>query len=477
MGMPSTGEVERDLDQTKEPSDGRPTAALPPPREETKALPPPDDGGKWAKRKGWLKWAIPLFILLLLVGGYIWWHGRHRESTDDAQVDGHIAPVAPRISGTVQQVLAGDNWNVKAGQVLVRIDPRDYQARVDQAKAALAAAEEQANAAQVSIPVSRSTLASGTTGAQANLEAAIAQAGQAEESAREAETADIQVAEAGVAQAEANNRKAQADVSRMGALVAKDEVSRQQYDAYVAQAQVAAEQVRAAQQQLAAARQQAANARDAAVAAQAKVRQARAGVQESKANQQQVTVEQAQARGAAAKIQQARADLEAAELQLSYCTIVAPIDGVVTQKNVEPGQTLQPGQAIMTIVPLADVWVTANFKETQMAEMRPGDAAEVTIDMYGDKIWGRVDSISGATGARTSLLPPENATGNFVKVVQRIPVKIVFDHLPPGVVLRPGMNVDATVLTNQGEPFRQYGPHTPTSVEQKRAGGRPTPME
>ena len=259
----------------------------------------------------------------------------------------------------------------------------------------------------------------------------------------------------------------------MQILVNKDEVSRQDFDAYVAAAQVAAQQVRSAQEQVNAARQQAANARDAAAAAQAKVGQARASVQESRASQQQVAVQQAQAQSAAAKIQQARADLAAAELQLSYCTITAPISGVVTEKNVEPGEQLQPGQTILTIVPLADVWVTANFKETQMAQMRPGDEAEVKVDMYGDKIYGRVDSIAGATGSRTSILPPENATGNFVKVVQRIPVKIVFDKLPSGVVLRPGMNVDATVITDKGRPFHSYGPTTPSSVEQRNSNGRP----
>lgn len=474
--MRPAGEVESDLEHTHT-SDGH-IAALPPPQEETRALPPPDEKrAKWEKRKHWLKWAIPIFLAILLAIGYIWWHGRDRESTDDAQVNGHIAPVSARVDGTVAEVLVDDNWNVKAGQVLARIDPRDYQARVDQAKAALAAAEEAANAAQVAIPVTRGTTASSTSGAQANLQATIAQANQAAEIAHEAETADIEVAQAAVAQAEANNTKAQADQARMAALVAKDEVSRQQYDAYVAQAKVAAEQVRSAQQQLRAAQQRAANARDAAAAAQAKVGQARATVAESRANQQQVVVQQAQAKSAAARIQQARADLEAAELQLSYCTITAPISGVVTEKNVEPGQRLQPGEALLTIIPLKDVWVTANFKETQMAQMRPGDAAEVKVDMYGDEIWGRVDSIAGATGARTSLLPPENATGNFVKVVQRIPVKIVFDHLPSGVVLRPGMNVDATVITDKGQPFRNYGPNTPSSVEQRQDNGQSRPVE
>ncbi len=175
--------------------------------------------------------------------------------------------------------------------------------------------------------------------------------------------------------------------------------------------------------------------------------QARAALAQSRASQRQVTVSAAQAASADAAIQQARANLEAAELQLSYTTITAPIDGQVTRKTVEVGQIVQPGQGLMTIIPLHDVWVTANFKETQLADVRPGQKAEVKVDMYGRKVVGRVDSIAGATGARLSLLPPENATGNFVKVVQRIPVKIVFDALPSGVVLRPGMNVEATIFT------------------------------
>jgi membrane fusion protein (multidrug efflux system) len=189
------------------------------------------------------------------------------------------------------------------------------------------------------------------------------------------------------------------------------------------------------------------NGQAAEQAALAKVRQASAELQESRANRQQIKVTAAQAKSAEAAIQQARANLAAAELDLSYTTIQAPMEGVVTQKTAEPGQTVQPGQALMTIVPLSDVWVTANFKETQLSDVRPGQYAEVKVDMYGRKIPGRVHSIAGATGSRLSVLPPENATGNFVKVVQRIPVKIVFDHLPDDVILRPGMNVDVTIHT------------------------------
>ena len=405
------------------------------------APPPPKSRGKL------LKFGIPALLVLVIVGVIFWLHGRNRESTDDAQVDGHIAPISPRVAGSVLEVLVHDNMPVKAGDVLVKLDPRDYQAKVDQLQAALAAAESMVNAAQATVPLTRSTTASGTSGAAAAVASAQAQLEQAQVAAEEAATSGVAAAEANVRSAEANNQRAQADLNRMQALVAKQEISQQQFDTYRAGAQVAAAELQAAQQQLAGAHQKAANARAAASAAGAHVQQANAALEQSRAGQQQVNVSAAQEKSAAANTLQARANLAAAQLQLSYTTITAPIDGVVTEKNVEPGQMLQPGQAIVTIVPLQDVWVTANFKETQLAGVHPGDRAEVKVDMYGQTIPGRVDSIAGATGARLSILPPENATGNFVKVVQRIPVKIVFDKLPEGVVLRPGMNVDATILT------------------------------
>ena len=432
--MPPSREVEH---ETELPQVEEPPQILPPPEEPARVRP-----------RGRKK-AYALLTLLILAGAafYFWWHGRNRESTDDAQVDGHLAPISAKVSGSVLEVLVDINYQVKAGQVLVRLDPRDYQARVDELQAALASAEAQANAAQANVPLVRGTTSTNTSGAAAQVSSAQADYQRAQVAAIQAETSGIATAQANVTQAEASNRRAQLDLARMRPLIAKQEISQQQFDSYVAAADVAAAQLRAAQEQLTGARQMAQNARDAARAAQARVRQAQAGLQESRANQQQVSVTEAQSKSAAAAIQQARANLAAAELNLSYCTIVAPMDGEVTNKSVEPGQIVQPGQGLMTIVPLRDVWVTANFKETQLAKVHPGQRAEVKVDMYSQTIPGRVDSIAGATGARTSLLPPENATGNFVKVVQRIPVKIVFDSLPNGVVLRPGMNVEATIIT------------------------------
>ncbi|HWB86256.1 MAG TPA: HlyD family secretion protein [Bryobacteraceae bacterium] len=388
-----------------------------------------------------------VLLVLALAGAALWLHMRNRESTDDAQVNGHISPISSKISGTVLDVLVNDNQSVKAGQVLLRLDPRDYQVRVDQAQAELATAESKASAARQGVPLIRSTTSSGTSGAEAELAAAEAQYRQAQVAAEQARTSGVAVAEANVVTARARNEKAQADLERMRPLIAKQEISQQQFDSYVAAARVTESQLQAAQEQANAARQNAAATQAAEQSAAARVGRAQAGVGESRANQQQVNVTAAQAQSAGAAVQQARANLEAAKLQLSYTTIVAPTDGVVTEKNVEPGQIVAPGQGLMAVVPLNSVWVTANFKETQLAHVKPGQTVEVKVDMYGQTIQGRVDSIAGATGARMSLLPPENATGNFVKVVQRIPVKIVFDKLPPGVVLRPGMNVDATILT------------------------------
>jgi membrane fusion protein, multidrug efflux system len=394
-------------------------------------------------------------LLILLGGGLIlalvavgfWLHYRDRVSTDDAQVDGHIVPISAKISGSVQQVMVDDNQHVKAGDVLVRIDPRDYQAKVDQEKAALALDESSARAAQVTVPLTRQTTESGTSGVSASIASAEAQALQAKLAAEQAATSDLSYAHSNLAAAKANNDKAQADLARMRPLVAKTEISQQQFDSYLAAAQVAEAQLKAAQDRVQSAEQSAATSHAASEAALARVAQARAQLVASKASERQVQVTTAQAASAVARVQEASANLEAAELNLSYTIIVSPVDGMVTKKSVEIGQIIQPGQALMALVPVRDVWVTANFKETQLAHVHPGQTAEVHVDMYGRTIQGRVDSIAEATGARLSLLPPENATGNFVKVVQRIPVKIVFDSLPPGVILRPGMNVDATILT------------------------------
>jgi membrane fusion protein (multidrug efflux system) len=394
-----------------------------------------------------LLWVLVAGVVLALVAVGFWLHYRDRVSSDDAQVDGHIVPMAAKISGSVLEVLVNDNQQVKAGDVLVRLDPRDYQAKVDQEKAALAVAESQVRAAQVTVPLTRETTESGTSGVSAGLATAEAQSTQAKLAANQAATSELSYAHSNLTAAQANNEKAQADLARMRPLVAKAEISQQQFDAYTAAAKVAEAQVKAAQDRVQSAEQGAENSQAAFAASQARVQQMRAEVAQSKAGERQVLVSDAQVVSARARVQEAQANLAAAELNLSYTTIVAPVDGEVTKKSVEPGEILQPGQLLVALIPLKDVWVTANFKETQLAGVHPGQSAEVHVDMYGRTIKGKVDSIAGGTGSRMSLLPPENATGNFVKVVERIPVKIIFDSLPPDVILRPGMNVDATIIT------------------------------
>jgi membrane fusion protein (multidrug efflux system) len=400
-------------------------------------------------------WKNPAFLIglgggLLLIGAaalFAWLHYRDRVSTDDAQIDGHIVPIASKIYGTVAEVLVNDNQPVKAGDVLVRIDPRDYQAKVDQEKAALAYAESQARAAGAGVPLTTQTTASGTSEATAALNAAEASAQEAQLNADRSSTALIAAAQASVQQAQANYDKAQADLARMRPLADKEEISKQQFDAYLAAAKVADGQLRAAQENLRSAQQTAEQRRASAVAAKARVEQARAALQSSRANQGQVRITQAQAASAQAGVQQARANLETAQLQLGYTVITAPVSGVVTKKTVEVGQIVQQGQGLLILVPLQDIWITANFKETQLRDVRVGQKAEIKVDVNDRRYEAHVDSIAGATGARMSLLPPENATGNFVKVVQRVPVKLVFDNLPKEAFLGPGMNVDATIFT------------------------------
>ena len=393
------------------------------------------------------KWVLAMVLLVAVaVGVALYLHYQDRVSSDDAEVDGHITAIAPKIGGNVVEVAVLDNQPVKEGQVLVRIDPRDFQARVDLAQAALERAESQLRSAQVGVPLTNQTTESTTVASSAGVGDAQAELERARIGVEQAAGADLAVAEANVRTREADNDKAQADLARMKPLVDKAEISQQQYDAYVAAAKVAASQLRADQQKLESARQNAAARRAALEAAGSRLDQAKAQLTFSQANRKQVAIRQADAATAAAAVSEARAELEAARLQLSYTTIVAPVDGVVTRKSVEVGQVVQPGQALMAVIPLNTTWITANFKETQLAHVQPGQRAEIQVDMYGKSVVGHVDSIAGATGARMSLLPPENATGNFVKVVQRIPVKILVDQTN-GLILRPGMNVDVTIYT------------------------------
>lgn len=336
--------------------------------------------------------------IALLLGGGLWLYSRNRVSTDDAQVDGHLVPISCRVYGTVDKVLVEDNQPVKAGDSLVVVDPRDIQARLDQAKAALTQAQAQVE------------------GARADLE-------RARVAFQQAKSSDLETAKANLDSKKASLDKAKSDVQRMKPLAEREEISAQQFDGIRTQAEVADGDWRAAQQRMA------------SLQHEADIRKVAVGAAE------------ARLASAQAQVEQARASQEGLELQLGYTRILAPVDGVVTRKFVEAGQTIQPGQGLMTLIPLHQTWVTANFKETQLAKMKPGQEAEVKVDMNGMVLKGRVDSIAGSTGSRMSLLPPENAVGNFVKVVQRIPVKIRIDESEAQkVILRPGMNVEATVI-------------------------------
>jgi membrane fusion protein, multidrug efflux system len=392
---------------------------------------------------------LPIAAVVLVVAALallLYFHDR--ESTDDAQVDGHITPVASKIYGRVSNVLIDDNQSVKAGQVIVQIDPADYQAAVDQAKAALALAEDEARSAGVDVPRTSETVVSNTDSADAQLAGAQADLARAEATYDQAQTADIAVADAMIARSRANAELAKADLNRYGPLMEKGEISKQQYDVAKANADASASALVADEQRLAQAKRNIDITRAQLDAAKARVESAKAAVSSAHANQKSVAMRSADAQAKLARVDSARAALAAAELNLSYCNIVAPVDGVATHKSVEPGQIVQQGQGLLVVVPLQNVWVTANFKETQLRRMKAGQKAYISVDTYGKTFTGHLDSISGATGAVLSLLPPENATGNYVKVVQRIPVKIVLDRISPDVaVLRPGMNVEATVIT------------------------------
>src|SRR6202048_5002203 len=387
-----------------------------------------------------------LVLLAAVAGLFVYYH--NRETTDDAQVDGHITPIASKIYGRVAEVLVTDNEPVKAGQVLVKIDPRDYQAALDQAKAALALAESEAASAGVDVPRTRENVASGTSNADAQLSGALADLERARVTYEQARTSDLAWAQANIEKSKANAELAQADLARYKPLLDKGEISKQQYDAAKANADATASALRADQEKLAQAQRAVDIAGAQTLAAAARVEQAKASVSAAHADVRQISMRTSDAQGKIAKVQQARAVLEAAELNVNYTDILAPVDGVATHKQVEPGQIVQQGQGLLVVVPLADVWVTANFKETQLRKMRAGQKAYVHVDTYGETFPGHLDSIAGATGAMLSLLPPENATGNSVKGGQRIPGKMVLDPIPQEkAILRPGMNVDATVIT------------------------------
>jgi membrane fusion protein, multidrug efflux system len=409
----------------------------------------PPESPSYFQRQPKSKWYLLVVILIALIGIMAVWHYfSTRESTDDAQIDGHINPVSARVGGTVTQVLVQDNQSVQAGQVLVQLDPRDYQVAVERAQADLANAQAAAQAASIGVPITTRTTGSNVSTSEARVEDA--QAGvKAAQQEVDAARAQENVAQARLAEAQANYTKAARDLDRMKQLVAKDEISQQQYDAAVASEKANHATVQSARAQVASSVQAVAVARSHLVQARAQVAVSQAELHAAHAAPEHVAVMRARAAAAAAQVKEAQAALDQAQLNLQYTTVRAPVSGRVSKKTVEIGQIVQPGEPLMALVPLEDVWVTANFKETQLKNMRPGQRVEISVDAFGGRTFkGHVDSIAAATGEKFSLLPPENATGNYVKVVQRVPVKIVFENgQDPHHLLRPGMSVVPTVIT------------------------------
>jgi len=370
-------------------------------------------------------------IVLLVAGFFLWRYFDSYEDTDDAQIDGHLNSISARVSGHVLKLLVDDNQYVPMGTPLIEIDPKDYQVAVDRAKADYADAVALAEAARVNVPITSVNTNSQTSSAQADVENANAGIAAARQ--------QFSAAKAQFAEAEANNVKAQNDLVRYKQLVDKQEISEQQYDQAVAAAHAGTASVDAARASASAADNQVRQAQSRLLQAQANLRAAATGPQ-------QVENFKSRAQSAQAQADQKKAALEQAELNLQYTVIVAPVNGAVTNRTVEVGQNVSIGQELMRVINLDDIWVTADFKETQLKRMQVGQRVTIHVDTNGKDYKGHVQSIAGASGAITSLLPPENATGNYVKVVQRIPVKITFD---PGEtkehVLRPGMSVEPKV--------------------------------
>ena len=372
-------------------------------------------------------------VVLAAVAVAIWWHGTFTENTDDAQVNGHLIQVSSRINGQVLKVEVEENQVVKQGDVIAELDPADYQVAVENAEAMLASAQANAAAANVAVPIATVNTGSNLSSAGADVSGTKAGVEQVQN--------QLQAAHDRVAQANANNVKAQADLERYKPLVEKDVISKQQFDAALAAAD-------AAKAALSDARAMERAAADAVKVASERLTQAQAQLKSAETGPEQVAAQSARARQAQAQVQQAQAQLDMAKLNLSYTKIVAPAAGIVTRKSVEIDQNVAAGQNLLTLVSLEDLWVTANFKETQLRHMLAGQAVEIEVDSTGKTYHGKVTQIGGATGSVLSLFPPENATGNYVKVVQRVPVRIDFTDVKdedPNHELRPGLSVEPKV--------------------------------
>jgi membrane fusion protein (multidrug efflux system) len=376
---------------------------------------------------------VAVVLVIALVAAGVWWRSTFSEDTDDAQVNGHLIQVSSRIAGQVLKVDVTENQYVKAGDTIAELDPKDFQVAVENAEAALDSAKANASAAGVSVPILTVNTGSNLSTANAGVSSSQAGVSQSEK--------QLEAVKARVAQAQANNTKAQSDLERYRTLVDKDVISKQQWDAAVAAADAAKAGLADAIATQSAAEQGVRLARDKLSESQALLKYAQTGPQ-------QVAAQSAKYKQAEAQAEQAQAQLDMAKLNLSYTRIVAPVSGIITRKSVEVNQNVSAGQNLLTLVQLDDLWVTANFKETQLRQMKAGQEVEIHVDSTGRAYQGKITQIGGATGSVLSLFPPENATGNYVKVVQRVPVRIDFTDLAkedPNHELRPGLSVEPKV--------------------------------
>jgi len=412
------------LDERPEVADGAPPVGKETEDQQKRDSTRSNNGRRMARAKI----IAPIVVVILAAAAFLAYrYYAGWESTDDAQIDGYINPISSRVAGYITKVYVDDNQYVKAGTLLAQIDPKDYDVALTSAQATLANDAATAAASQVNVPVISVNTSSQLVSAEADVANARAGISAAEQ--------QLAAAQAAVLQAEANSAKAQDDVKRYKQLVDKQEIAEQLYVQAVQNANGTAAGVQAALANVNA-------AQDAVRQAQSKFAQASASVDSARTGPQQVRIQQSRAIAATAAAQKSKSAVDQAQLNLSYTRIVAPVDGVVAKRSAQPGQYISPGQQLMAIVPLDDIWVTANFKETQLRNMRPGNPVKIEVDASGRTYTGHVESIAGGTGAVFSLLPPENATGNYVKVVQRMPVRLRLDKgQDPDRQLRPGMSV------------------------------------
>jgi membrane fusion protein, multidrug efflux system len=381
-------------------------------------------------RKGLI---IIIVLILVIAAGAFYWHSTYSEDTDDAQVSGHLIQISTRINGQVVKINVDENQYIAKGTVIAELDPSDYQVAVENAEAAVASAKAAADAAKVNVPITSVNTSSNLHSAGADVSGAHASVVQSER--------QVEAAQAKVAEAQANNVKANQDLERYKPLVAKDVISKQQYDAAVANAD-------ATKASLADAQAGVQSAQAAVNVARERETQTQSAYKYAETGPQQVAAQNARAHQAEAQVESAQAQLDQAKLNLSYTKIVAPANGIVTRKSLELNQNVSPGQNLLTLVSLDDLWVTANFKETQLKHISAGQQVEIDVDATGHTYHGKVTQIGGATGSVLSLFPPENATGNYVKVVQRVPVRVDFTDLAnedKNHLLRPGLSVEPKV--------------------------------